>query len=77
MPLIGRKKKPWNFENVRKDSQQVDSQTVIVVDGNVVKLSVKDYPISTCCHSESLGRGGIIRMMQEVVERFKNGAKNR
>lgn len=56
MLVIDRKKKPWDLEDVRKHvSQQVDSQTVTAVDGSVVELPVKDFPISICCHSDSPG----------------------
>jgi lactam utilization protein B len=71
MLVIDRKKKPWDLEDVRKHvSQQVDSQTVTAVDGSVVELPVKDYPISICCHSDSPGCVGIIQTTREVVDRF-------
>ncbi len=71
MLVIDRKKKPWDLEDVKKHvSQQVDSQTVTAVDGSVVDLPVKDYPISICCHSDSPGCVGIIRTTREVVDRF-------
>jgi lactam utilization protein B len=71
MLVIDRKKKAWDLEDVRKHvSQQVDSQTVTAVDGSVVELPVKDYPISICCHSDSPGCVGIIKTTREVVDRF-------
>jgi lactam utilization protein B len=71
MLVIDRKKKPWDLEDVRKHvSQQVDSQTVTAVDGSIVELPVKDYPISICCHSDSPGCVGIIETTREVVDRF-------
>lgn len=71
MLVIDRKKKPWDLEDVKKHvSQQVDSQTVTAVDGTVVELPVKDYPISICCHSDSPGCVDIIRTTREVVDRF-------
>jgi lactam utilization protein B len=71
MLVIDRKKKAWNLDNVRKHvSQQVDNQTVTAVDGSVVELPVKDYPISICCHSDSPGCVDIIKTTREVVDRF-------
>jgi lactam utilization protein B len=71
MLVIDRKKKAWDLDDVRKHvSQQVDSQTVTAVDGSVVELPVKDYPISICCHSDSPGCVDIIRTTREVVDRF-------
>jgi lactam utilization protein B len=71
MLVIDRKKKAWDLEDVRKHvSQQVYSQTVTAVDGSVVELPVRDYPISICCHSDSPGCVGIIKTTREVVDRF-------
>lgn len=71
MLVIDRKKKPWDLEDVRKHvSQQVESQTVTAVDGSVVELPVKDYPISICCHSDSPGCVGIIKTTRDVVDKF-------
>jgi lactam utilization protein B len=77
MLVIDRKKKSWDPEDVRKHvSQQVESRTVTSVDGTVVELPVKDYPISICCHSDSPGSVDIVRVTREVVDRF-NKAKGR
>lgn len=71
MLVIDRKKKAWNLDDVRKHvSQQVDNQTVTAIDGSVVELPVKDYPISICYHSDSPGCVDIIRTTREVVDRF-------
>lgn len=71
MLVIDRKKKPWDAEDVRKHvSQQVNTQTVTAVDGSLVELPVKDYPISICCHSDSPGCVDIIRTTRDVVDRF-------
>jgi lactam utilization protein B len=71
MLVIDRKKKPWDLEDVRKHvSQQVDSQTVTAVDGSVIELPVKDFPISICCHSDSPGCVGIIKTTRGVIDRF-------
>jgi lactam utilization protein B len=71
MLVIDRKKKPWNVEDVRKHvSQQVNNQTVTAVDGSVVTLPVKDYPISICCHSDSPGCMEIIKTTREVADKF-------
>lgn len=74
--VIDRKKKPWKTEDVRAHiSQQLNSQSVTATDGSVVKLPLKDYPISICCHSDSPGCMEIIRTTKEVIDEFnqKNG----
>ena len=71
MLVIDRKKKPWNVKDVRKHvTQQVNNQTVTAIDGSVVGLPVKDYPIPICCHSDSPGCVDIIKTTREVVDRF-------
>lgn len=71
MLVIDRKKKPWNLDDVRKHvSQQVETESVIAVDGSNVHLPVKNYPISICCHSDSPGCVGIIKTTREVVDKF-------
>lgn len=71
MLVIDRKKKPWKIEDVKKHvSQQVEEQSVTAVDGTVVPLPLKDYPISICCHSDSPGCEEIIGATREVVNKF-------
>ena len=71
MLVIDRKKKPWVKDDVRKHvSQQLNSQSVTAVDGSVVQLPVKDYPISVCCHSDSPGCLEIITTTKEVIDEF-------
>ena len=69
--LVIDRKKAWGLEDVRKHvSQQLGHQTVTAVDGSVVELRVKDYPISICCHSDSPGCVEIIKTTREVIYRF-------
>ncbi|KAL2408118.1 Lactam utilization protein lamB [Exophiala dermatitidis] len=71
MLVIDRKKKPWDLEDVRKHvSQQLNTQSVTATDGSTVKLPVKDYPITVCCHSDSPGCLGIIKTTKEVIDEF-------
>lgn len=71
MLVIDRKKKPWKKEDVRAHiGQQLNSQSVTAVDGTVVKLPLKDYPISICCHSDSPGCMEIITTTKEVIDEF-------
>ena len=71
MLVIDRKKKPWALEDVKKHvKQQIETQTVTAVDGSIVKLPVKDYPKTICCHSDSPGCLEIIRTTREVVNAF-------
>jgi lactam utilization protein B len=71
MLVVERQKKPWDLEDVREHvSQQMDSQTVTAVDGAVIELPVKNFPISICCHSDSPGFVDIIRTTREVIDRF-------
>lgn len=69
--VIDRKKKPWKKEDVRAHiSQQLNSQSVTATDGSIVKMPLKDYPISICCHSDSPGCMEIIRTTKEVIDEF-------
>lgn len=71
MLVIDRKKKAWKKEDVRAHiSQQLNSQSVTAVDGTVVKLPLKEYRISICCHSDSPGCMEIIRTTKEVIDEF-------
>lgn len=71
MLVIDRKKKPWKKEDVRAHiSQQLNNQSVTAVDGSVVKMPLKDYPISICCHSDSPGCMEIITTTKEVIDEF-------
>lgn len=71
MLVIDRKKKPWKQTEVRAHiSQQLNSQSVTATDGSVVKMPLKDYPISICCHSDSPGCMEIIRTTKEVIDEF-------
>ena len=71
MLVIDRKKKPWDIEVLRKHiSQQLNEQSVTAVDGSVVQLPLKEYPISICCHSDSPGCLEIIRTTKEVIDQF-------
>lgn len=71
MLVIDKKKKAWDLEDVRKHvSDQLNTQSVVAVDGQRVQLPVKDYPISVCCHSDSPGCMGIIKTTKEVIDKF-------
>jgi lactam utilization protein B len=71
MLVIDRKKEPWDLENVRKHvKSQLESKTVVAVDGQTVELPVKGYPITVCCHSDSPGCVGIIKTTREVVHKY-------
>ncbi|KAJ9663200.1 hypothetical protein H2198_000961 [Neophaeococcomyces mojaviensis] len=71
MLVIDRVKKPWKTEDVRAHiSQQLNSQSVTATDGSTVKLPLKDYPISICCHSDSPGCLEIINTTKEVIDEF-------
>ncbi|XHG07343.1 hypothetical protein AWENTII_010495 [Aspergillus wentii] len=76
MLVIDRKKKPWDPKDVEKHvRQQIEDQSVTAVDGTVVPLPVKNYPVSICCHSDSPGCLDIIKTTRKVVDEFnqKNG----
>ena len=76
MLVIDRKKKPWKKEDVRAHiGQQINTQSVTATDGVVVKLPLKDYPISICCHSDGPGCMEIITTTKQVIDEFnqKNG----
>lgn len=69
--VIDKKKKPWNLEDVKKHvSDQLNTQSVVAVDGSRVQLPVKDYPISICCHSDSPGCMDIIKTTKEIIDKF-------
>jgi len=69
--VIDRKKKPWKLEDVERHvEQQLTSESVTAVDGSIVQLPVKDYPISICCHSDSPGCVEIIKTTKMVVDKF-------
>jgi len=71
MLVIDRKKKPWKKEDVKSHiGQQLNSQSVTATDGSTVKLPLKDYPISVCCHSDSPGCMEIITTVKEVIDEF-------
>ncbi|RHZ43964.1 LamB/YcsF family protein [Aspergillus thermomutatus] len=71
MLVIDRKKKPWNLTDVEKHvRQQVEEQSVTAVDGTVVQLPLKTYPVSICCHSDSPGCVDIIRTTRKVADEF-------
>jgi lactam utilization protein B len=71
MLVIDRKKKPWKLEDVKTHvTSQLESKTVVAVDGQTVELPVKDYPITVCCHSDSPGCVGIIKTTREAVDKF-------
>lgn len=71
MLVIDRKKKPWLTEDVKKHvTQQVETKSVTAIDGTVVELSVKEYPISICCHSDSPGCVEIVKTTRAVVDAF-------
>ncbi len=66
--LFGR---PWKLEDVEKHvTQQLTTESVTAVDGTIVHLPVKDYPISVCCHSDSPGCVDIIRTTKGVIDKF-------
>lgn len=71
MLVIDRKKKPWKKEDVRAHiGQQLNSQSVTATDGSTVKLPLKDYPVSICCHSDSPGCMEIITTTKDVIDEF-------
>ena len=71
MLVIDRKKKPWKKEDVEAHiSQQLNSQSVTATDGSTVKLPLKDYPVSICCHSDSPGCMEIITTTKGVIDDF-------
>lgn len=71
MLVIDRVKKPWKEEDVRAHiGQQLNSQSVTAVDGQVVKLPLKDYPVSVCCHSDSPGCMTIIKTVKACIDEF-------
>ena len=71
MLVIDRKKKPWDLKDVEKHiRQQVEEQSVTAVDGSVVPLPLKSYPLSICCHSDSPGCVGIIQTVRRVADEF-------
>lgn len=56
MLVIDRKKKPWDLGDAERHMrQQIEQQSVTAVDGTVVQLGLKNYPLSMCCHSDSPG----------------------
>lgn len=56
MLIVDRKKKPWKTEDVKKHvRKQLYENRVFALTGKEVDLPVKDFPISTCCHSDSPG----------------------
>ena len=63
--------RPWKLEDVEKHvTQQLTTESVTAVDGSTVKLPVKDYPISVCCHSDSPGCVDIIKTTKAVIDQF-------
>jgi lactam utilization protein B len=71
MLVIDKKKKPWKLEDVKQHvSDQLNTQSVVAVDGTRVQLPVKDYPITICCHSDSPGCMEIIRTTKQIIDDF-------
>ncbi|GLA57754.1 hypothetical protein AtubIFM55763_004804 [Aspergillus tubingensis] len=71
MLVIDRKKKPWKIEDVKAHvRQQVEDSSATAVDGSVVQMGVKDYPVTICCHSDSPGCSEIVKATREVVDEF-------
>ncbi|KAL2006748.1 hypothetical protein VTN00DRAFT_9416 [Thermoascus crustaceus] len=71
MLVIDRKKKPWDLDVLEKHvRQQIETQSVTAVDGSVVQLPLKDYPLSICCHSDSPGCIDIIKTTRRVADEF-------
>lgn len=71
MLVIDRKKKPWDLKEAEKHiRQQVEEQSVTAVDGTVVQLPLKNYPVSLCCHSDSPGCLDIVRTARKVADEF-------
>ncbi|UNI18726.1 hypothetical protein JDV02_004981 [Purpureocillium takamizusanense] len=69
--VTGRRRDTWGMEDVRAHLRlQLERGQVTAVDtGEVVALpSVKDYPVSVCCHSDSPGCLDIIRTARGVVD---------
>ncbi|KAL2000306.1 hypothetical protein VTN02DRAFT_3296 [Thermoascus thermophilus] len=71
MLVIDRKKKPWDLDVLERHvRQQLETQSVTAVDGSVVSLPLKDYPLSICCHSDSPGCVDIVKTTRRVVDEF-------
>ncbi len=63
--------RPWKSEDVQRHvEQQITTESVTAVDGSVVELPVKDYPISICCHSDSPGCIEIVKTTRATVDKF-------
>ena len=54
----------------RHVEQQLTTESVTATDGSTVRLPVKDYPVSICCHSDSPGCVGIIKTTRSVCDAF-------
>lgn len=78
MLVIDRKKKPWDLSDAERHiRQQIEDSSVTAVDGTVVQLQLKTYPLSMCCHSDSPGCLDIVSTARRVADEFnqKNGHK--
>lgn len=71
MLVIDRKKKPWDLGDAERHMrQQIEQQSVTAVDGTVVQLDLKNYPLSMCCHSDSPGCLDIVGTARKVADEF-------
>jgi len=69
--VIDRKKKPWQPEEIKKHVRaQVENASVTAVTGEELKLPVKEYQVSLCCHSDSPGAVEIVKAAREIVDEF-------
>lgn len=69
--IVDRKKKPWDLDDVKKHvRQQLYESEVTAVTGETVKMPVKDYPTTLCCHSDSPGCVDIVRATREAVDEY-------
>ncbi|EYE98961.1 LamB/YcsF [Aspergillus ruber CBS 135680] len=78
MLVIDRKKKPWDLGDAERHiRQQIEDSSVTAVDGTVVQLQLKNYPLSMCCHSDSPGCLDIVSTARRVADEFNqtNGHK--
>ena len=63
--------RPWKTEDVENHvMQQLKTESVTAVDGSTVRLPVKDYPISVCCHSDSPGALMIVKAAKAATDNF-------
>ena len=63
--------RPWKTEAVTKHvTQQLETASATAVDGSTVHFSVKDYPVTLCCHSDSPGAVEIVTAAKAAINKF-------